>query len=145
MGWTGDRIDLQRAFSGATVHDMFNMLTVLTLLPIEAIIAAMQGEGGPLYWITHGITEGLMGSDKGEPLFSSPIKTITKPAAGVVLKSNKYVIYAMTLGRPESKKPAEVNGTLCEDRRIRRLAEDGKARITEGERSLLNRRLDDDL
>merc|ERR1719230_217700 len=38
MGYVGDRLHLERAFSGATVHDMFNMLTVLVLLPIEAII-----------------------------------------------------------------------------------------------------------
>jgi len=145
MGWTGDRIDLHRAFSGATVHDMFNMLSVLSLLPIEAIIGAMQGEGGPLYWLTKAITEGLMGGEGGEPLFASPIKTITKPVSSLVLKSNKYVIYAMTLGRPEAKKPSEVNGTLCEELGSRRLAEHGEASVKDGERSLLNRRLSDDL
>lgn len=36
MGQMGDGIQLQRAFTGATVHDMFNMLNVAVLLPVEA-------------------------------------------------------------------------------------------------------------
>jgi len=35
MAHSGDRLELERAFSGATVHDMFNMLTVVTLLPLS--------------------------------------------------------------------------------------------------------------
>merc|ERR1719414_511691 len=42
LGQMGNPIDLERAFSGATVHDMFNMLTVATLLPVEAVVAAIQ-------------------------------------------------------------------------------------------------------
>merc|ERR1719382_1979043 len=61
MGQAGDRAMLRRAFAGATVHDMFNMLTVLTLLPLEVISGAIQGEGGVLYWVSHAITSGLMG------------------------------------------------------------------------------------
>lgn len=29
--------DFRRAFAGATVHDMFNWLTVIILLPVESI------------------------------------------------------------------------------------------------------------
>ncbi len=35
MAQSGDRREFRRAFAGATVHDMFNWLTVLVLLPIE--------------------------------------------------------------------------------------------------------------
>ena len=35
MGQIGDRNNFQRAFAAATVHDMFNWLTVLILLPLE--------------------------------------------------------------------------------------------------------------
>ena len=35
MGQIGDRNNFQRAFAAATVHDMFNWLTVLVLLPLE--------------------------------------------------------------------------------------------------------------
>jgi sodium-dependent phosphate cotransporter len=121
MGQMGNRIDLERSFAGATVHDMFNMLTVATLLPIESIAAAVQGEGGPLYWITYWVTEGLMGHEKGEDLFTSPIKAITNPVKSLVLQENKYVIYGLTLGRPTSKIPEHVNSTACKDEESRRL------------------------
>ena len=35
MGQISDRNQFRRAFAGATVHDMFNFLSVLVLLPIE--------------------------------------------------------------------------------------------------------------
>ena len=35
FGNSMDRREFRRAFAGATVHDMFNWLTVLVLLPIE--------------------------------------------------------------------------------------------------------------
>eukprot|EP00929_Paragymnodinium_shiwhaense_P020682 TRINITY_DN136_c0_g1_i6.p1 TRINITY_DN136_c0_g1~~TRINITY_DN136_c0_g1_i6.p1 ORF type:complete len:625 (+),score=153.57 TRINITY_DN136_c0_g1_i6:76-1950(+) len=144
MGSVGDRIDLERAFSGATVHDMFNMLTVATLLPIEAIIGAIQGEGGPLYWITHAITEGLMGGDGGEELFDSPIKAITSPVAGTILKSNKYVIYGLTLPEPKVMQSQSTNTTLCNTVRRMSAAEDQTNAIGDTSRGLLNRRLADE-
>jgi len=118
LGQVGNRIELERAFAGATVHDMFNMLSVLVLLPIESIFAAAQGEGGPLYWLTKEITTSLMGSDKRDPLFESPVKTITKPIVDGILKANKYVIYALTLGPPVPRTPSQVNTTLCGTRRL---------------------------
>lgn len=35
MAQSADRREFRRAFAGATVHDMFNWLTVLTILPLE--------------------------------------------------------------------------------------------------------------
>lgn len=37
LGQVGDRDEFRRAFAGATVHDMFNWLTVIIMLPIEWI------------------------------------------------------------------------------------------------------------
>jgi len=113
LGQAGNPIDLQRAFSGATVHDMFNMLTVATLLPVEAVTAAIQGEGGPLYWITKSLTQGLMGGEGGSPLFTSPVKLVTKPVVDNILKTNKYVIYALTLEKPVPITPENVAEDLC--------------------------------
>ena len=36
MGHSGNKNEFRRAFGGATVHDMFNWLSVLIILPIEA-------------------------------------------------------------------------------------------------------------
>ena len=35
IGQSGDRDQFRRAFAGATVHDMFNWLSVAILLPVE--------------------------------------------------------------------------------------------------------------
>ena len=40
-----DRNEFRRAFGGATVHDMFNWLAVLSLLPLEIIIQAINPSG----------------------------------------------------------------------------------------------------
>ena len=37
LGQVSNRDEFRRAFAGATVHDMFNWLSVLCLLPIEWI------------------------------------------------------------------------------------------------------------
>lgn len=100
MGFVGNKLDLHRAFSAATVHDMFNFLAVATLLPIEVIIGAIQGEGGPLYWFTDALAEAALGGSGTNKLFTSPVKIITKDVANQVCKSNKYVIYGRALVRP---------------------------------------------
>ena len=35
LGQSGDRDQFRRAFGGATIHDMFNWLSVIILLPLE--------------------------------------------------------------------------------------------------------------
>ena len=35
MAQSGNQREFRRAFAGATVHDMFNWLTVIVLLPLE--------------------------------------------------------------------------------------------------------------
>ncbi|CAJ1352625.1 unnamed protein product [Effrenium voratum] len=100
MAHVGDRIELERAFSGATVHDMFNMLSVLTLLPIEIIIAAISGEGGLLYWISKGLTDAILGNDASDLTFPSPTKAIVSPLTKSVLSKDKNVVKALSFGAP---------------------------------------------
>ncbi|CAE7458265.1 SLC34A1 [Symbiodinium microadriaticum] len=57
MAHVGERKELERAFSGATVHDMFNMLSVIVLLPVEVVVGAIQGDGGPIYWLSMTMAE----------------------------------------------------------------------------------------
>jgi len=156
MGQSGNRLDLERAFSGATVHDMFNMLTVLTLLPIEIIVAAISGEGGPMFFLSKGITEGLMGGEKSGKLFTSPTKTMVAPVAKLVISNNKYVINALSLGEPEKRVAVagDFNATKCSaGRRLEAESEpasqwegwrwvgEGAEAEDDGSRALLNRRL----
>ena len=109
MAHAGDRIELERAFSGATVHDMFNMLSVLTLLPLEIIIAAISGEGGLLYYISLGLTEAALGGGESDLTFPSPTKEIVSPFTKLFLNKNKDVQKALSFGPPT----AESCGTDC--------------------------------
>jgi len=147
MGQSADRIELERAFSGATVHDMFNFLTVSIMMPIEIIIAAMQGEGGLLYWISKGLTDSLIDGEKGGDLFESPIKAITKPITSEIISANKYIVSALSLGKPQMITPptSAWNSTACA-RRLAQVADDDEqveeAFASQGApRSLLSRRL----
>jgi sodium-dependent phosphate cotransporter len=118
LGSVGNRIELERAFAGATVHDMFNMLTVATLLPIEVITEAISkqdgllisGKGGILQWLSQGLTDALLGGDGGGDLFESPTKVITSPVVGAILKANKRVLNALSLVKPTER---ETNLTSC--------------------------------
>ena len=40
MGQIADKNEFRRAFAGATVHDMFNLLSVSIILPIEVSIGS---------------------------------------------------------------------------------------------------------
>ena len=73
----GDREQFRRAFSAATVHDMFNWLSVLILLPVE--IAT-----GYLLHLTDAIvdsTDLAGGQDQKEFL-----KVITKPFTDLIVQ-----------------------------------------------------------
>jgi len=100
MSQMGDRKELERAFAGATVHDMFNFLTVLVLLPLELVVGAIQGEGGPIYWTAVGLTDAFMGSGGTDATFTSPTKAIVGPVGKLILKTNKDLIKALSYGLP---------------------------------------------
>ena len=70
FGHVGHKEEFKRAFGGSLVHDYFNILAVIILLPIEILFH-------PLEYCARGITWGFGGA--GGLKFTSPIKTITKP------------------------------------------------------------------
>ena len=109
MAHAGDRLELERAFSGATVHDMFNMLSVVTLLPLEIILAAITGEGGLLYWISKGLTDAALGGAESDLTFPSPTKEIVSPFTKLFLSKDKNTIKALSFGAPT----AQSCGTDC--------------------------------
>lgn len=105
MAHSGDRLEL------ATVHDMFNMLTVVTLLPLEIIIGAMSGEGGLLYWISRGLTEAAFGESETDLTCPSPTKEIVSPLVKAVLSKDKNVVKALSFGAPPSYTMPSGSGT----------------------------------
>jgi sodium-dependent phosphate cotransporter len=82
MGQMGSGDQLERAFSGATVHDLFNLLAVAVLFPLELV-------SGYLYYLTKAMLPPEV--EKGEK-WTGPLKKIVSPLAGRVLKANKDVI-----------------------------------------------------
>jgi len=82
MGQMGEGDQLERAFAGATVHDLFNLLSVAVLFPLELI-------SGYLYYLTKAMVPDTV--EKGDK-WNGPIKKIVSPLAARVLKANKDII-----------------------------------------------------
>jgi sodium-dependent phosphate cotransporter len=92
MGQMADGPQLERAFAGATVHDLFNLCTVAVLFPLEVIT-------GYLYYLTKAmLPDQVADGDK----WTGPIKKIVSPLASRILKANKDVIKDIALGKIES-------------------------------------------
>ena len=89
MGQMGDGDQLERAFAGATVHDMFNFLTVAVLLPLEVIT-------GYLKRLTEAMTKNADPKD-GEK-WEGPVKKLVEPIGVHALKENKDVTKKIALG-----------------------------------------------
>jgi len=97
MGQAGDRVELERAFGGATVHDFFNLMSVAILFPVEQLFH-------PIEAISAGIAGAVIGKDKCENCdFESPIDIIVKPATKLIVDADKSVIYALSLGAPTAE------------------------------------------
>ena len=92
MGQMGSGDQLERAFAGATVHDLFNLLTVAVLFPLELI-------SGYLYYLTKAMLPDEV--SEGED-WEGPLKKIVSPLADRVIKSNKDVIKDIATGKVES-------------------------------------------
>ncbi|XP_041122997.1 sodium-dependent phosphate transport protein 2A-like [Polyodon spathula] len=85
----GDRNEFKCAFAGATVHDCFNWLSVLVLLPLEVA-------SGLLYHLTVIVVETFQiqsGEDAPELL-----KIITEPFTKLIIQLDKSVITGITTG-----------------------------------------------
>jgi len=102
MGQMGDGDQLERAFAGATVHDIFNILTVTILLPVEAAT-------GYLHHLTGAMVKGAQPKE-GEK-WDGPIKKIVEPLTIKIIMSNKKLINGVAAGETcESFYPV-----VCED------------------------------
>jgi sodium-dependent phosphate cotransporter len=70
------REEFRRSFAAATVHDIFNMLTVLVLFPLEMATGILQRTAERL----SGLVVGSGGVE-----FANPLKAITKPASRALM------------------------------------------------------------
>ncbi|KAM8765295.1 sodium-dependent phosphate transport protein 2A isoform 1-T2 [Rhynchonycteris naso] len=85
----GDRTDFRRAFAGATVHDCFNWLSVLVLLPLEAAT-------GYLYHITRLVVASF--NIRGGQDAPDLLKIITEPFTKLIIQLDKSVITSIAMG-----------------------------------------------
>ncbi|XP_052063020.1 sodium-dependent phosphate transport protein 2B-like [Mytilus californianus] len=90
LAQSSDREVFRKAFGGATVHDMFNWLTVIVLLPIESTVHY-------LYHLTGVIVRSLELSKSGKK--KDLLKVITKPFTGLIVKVDKHVITNIALNK----------------------------------------------
>jgi sodium-dependent phosphate cotransporter len=96
MGQIGQIEEFQRAFAAATVHDMFNFLTVAVLLPTEAAT-------GLLYGISHALIKSTPVLESGEkpPDF---LKKLTKPFKTEVIKVDKKLISKIAAAETDAER-----------------------------------------
>ncbi|XP_039630853.1 sodium-dependent phosphate transport protein 2A [Polypterus senegalus] len=102
----GDREEFKRAFAGATVHDCFNWLSVLVLLPIEVA-------SGFLNWLTKTVVESFKlesGEDAPELL-----KVITEPFTKLIIQLDQSVITGIATG-DESLRNKSLVRVWCKSR-----------------------------
>jgi len=89
IGQMGDGDQLERAFAGATVHDMFNFLTVAIFFPVELIT-------GYLRRLTAACVRNFYSRD-GEK-WVGPIKQWVGPLTKKVIIANKNIIKGVAKG-----------------------------------------------
>uniref|UniRef100_A0A673JYT4 Sodium-dependent phosphate transport protein 2A n=1 Tax=Sinocyclocheilus rhinocerous TaxID=307959 RepID=A0A673JYT4_9TELE len=85
----GERNEFKRAFAGATIHDCFNWLSVLVLLPVEVA----SGLVSYLARVTVSSFQLHSGEEAPELL-----KTLTEPFTKLIIQLDKSVITGIALG-----------------------------------------------
>lgn len=83
MGQMGDAEQLERAFAGATVHDVFNYTSVCIIFPIEIITHY-------LYYLTKAMVSGV--ETEKDDKWEGPIKKLVSPLSNKVIVANKDII-----------------------------------------------------
>ncbi|XP_071385773.1 sodium-dependent phosphate transport protein 2B-like [Centroberyx affinis] len=103
MMQAGDRNEFRRAFAGATVHDFFNWLSVLILLPLEVAT-------GVLYKLTKLLIDSfnIQGGDNAPDL----LNVITDPLTDSIIQLDKSVISGIATGDPAARNKSLIK-TWC--------------------------------
>jgi len=96
----------ERAFAAATVHDMFNILTVLILLPFEWITHGLT-------WLSNEIVEGLS-LTQSENAEVQLLSRLTDPVTDFIVTLNKTYIKQIAKGEPVGN-DEQVLKKFCDD------------------------------
>ena len=96
LGHAKERDEFRRAFAGATVHDMFNFLSVLILLPLELA-------SGYLFRLSEALVDAF-DLDNVSGKKQDLLKKITKPLTGKVVQLDKKLIQKIAKGEDDTSK-----------------------------------------
>ena len=107
------RDEFRRAFAGATVHDIFNWLAVLVLLPLEVAT-------GYLFRLTSVLTK-AMDLKESQSTKKELLKVITKPFTKLIIELDKKIITEIALGNKEFEKRSLIK-TSCSKKTVEVLA-----------------------
>ncbi|KAG7230262.1 hypothetical protein INR49_024366 [Caranx melampygus] len=94
MMQAAERTEFQRAFAGATIHDCFNWLSVLVLLPLEVASGLMAR-----------LSHLLVTSFRLQPGEDAPelLKVITEPVTKLIIQLDKCVITGIAMGNEDMR------------------------------------------
>ncbi|XP_067132681.1 sodium-dependent phosphate transport protein 2B-like [Centruroides vittatus] len=113
LSQVSDRNEFRRAFAAATVHDMFNWLTVIVLLPIEIIT-------GYLKKLTQEIIDSTDWSQGKEGVKIEFLNKLTKPFTNLIIQIDKKVVEEIATSNKTDeiekslvKRCCKMNGTEC--------------------------------
>jgi len=123
MTQAGDRESFRRAFAAATVHDMFNWLSVIVMVVLEVstgaleyitgkIVDAMPLDDGPANF-----TEAAA-ADKASAGGPDLLKALTKPFTDKVVQLDKKILLGWSFNKPEYENVTSLLKSDC--------AEDGE-------------------
>lgn len=76
LGYVKNARYFKQAFAAGTLHDFFNLLTVVVVLPLEMATGMIQKVSYYLAYLFYGADEGVS--------FVSPLKVLLKPAVGSI-------------------------------------------------------------
>ena len=110
-GHVHNKEEFQKAFSGATIHDIFNLMCVSVMLPIEIITE--QFDSGFLFMSSDAITTSVINL-KGLK-FKSPLKFIVAPLVKMLISIDKKIIAANAKGCVECDYITNSTSTTSEE------------------------------
>ena len=100
------REEFKRAFAAATVHDMFNWLTVILLVIVEQLT-------GFLEYVSNKIVDALISSKTQSSKTPDFLKRLTKPFTKSVIQLDKKVLQGWASNDPEFSNETTVLKTHC--------------------------------
>jgi sodium-dependent phosphate cotransporter len=100
------REEFKRAFSAATVHDMFNWLTVILLVIVEQTTGYLEIVSGY-------IVEAMLSSKTSGGKSPDFLKVLTKPFTSSIIQLDKEVLQGWASNDPEYENVTTVLKTHC--------------------------------